>query len=96
MTDQPSLYDAQIDLSTGDGGVPREKMKDWMRVRLFGSSVRRTVSVPPNFVGSIYFINDNAADVAVRRGCATPVVVGRGSIGHIMFDGSASGMRDAR
>lgn len=90
-----SLYDAQIDLSTGDGGVPRDKCKDWMRVRLYGASIRRAVSMPL-FTGSGYFINDCDADVTVKLGVAVPVIISAGEIVHIMFNGTSSGMRVVR
>lgn len=99
MTDA-SLYDAQIDLSTGDGGVPRDKCKDWMRVRLFGTDKDRSVSVPPPFVGSIFFINDCGGDVSIRRGVALPITVSPGEIAHVMFPEShgdkPAGMRAVR
>jgi hypothetical protein len=85
------LYDLEIDLSSNDGGLPRDSFKDWMRVRLHGHSVERKVSLPPA-VGSIYFHNTGAEDVVLRRGVALPIRVARSAIVHVMLDGSAGGM----
>ncbi|MBI1313691.1 hypothetical protein GC176_20555 [bacterium] len=82
-----SLYDLQIDLSTNDGGLPRDQFKDWMRVRLFGHSTPRKVSLPA-LCGSIYFINDGGEDVSIRRGVSLPIKVSRGEIVHVMIDGA--------
>lgn len=85
------LYDTEVDLSSGDGGLPRDSFKDWMRVRLYGNSVARRLSVPP-MIGAVYFKNDGGDDVVLRRGGAVPITVGRGALILVMFDGTASGM----
>lgn len=85
------LYDVEIDLSSNDGGLPRDSFKDGMRVRLFGNSVQRKVSIPP-LTGAVIFKNDGGDDVTLRRGGAIPVTVGRGSAIMVLFDGTASGM----
>jgi hypothetical protein len=85
------LYDLELDLSSNEGGLPRDSFKDWMRVRLHGHSVERRVSLPP-VVGSIFFHNTGQEDVVLRRGAAIPVRVSRGAIVHVMLDGSNTGM----
>jgi hypothetical protein len=85
------LYDLEIDLSSNDGGLPRDSFKDWMRVHLHGHAVERKVSLPP-VIGSVYFHNTGGDDVVLRRGAALPIRVARGSIIHVMLDGSAAGM----
>ncbi len=85
------LYDVEIDLSSNDGGLPRDSVKPMMHVRLFGHSVERKFSVPL-CSASIVFKNDGADDVSIRRGVAIPVIVGRNSAVHVLFDGSANGM----
>ncbi len=84
------LYDLELDLSSNDGGLPRDRFKDWMRVRLYGHSVERKVSVPP-VCGSVYFKNDGE-DVVLRSGVAIPIQVGRNEIVHVMLDGNPGGM----
>jgi hypothetical protein len=85
------LYDVEIDLSSNDGGLPRDSVKDWMRVRLFGNAVPRKMSLPP-MIGSVYFKNDGGDDVTLRRGAAIPIRILRGEAVHVMLDGSSSGM----
>lgn len=87
------LYALELDLSTNNGGIPREKFEDWMRVRLFGHSDSRHVVIPPTLVGSIYFHNDGDGEVTLRCGAAIPIKLDRGDIIHAMFNGHQGGMR---
>lgn len=87
-----TLYDLVLDLTSADGGLPRDSFKDWMRVRVSGANMaERKLSLPP-VVGSIFFHNVSNFDVVLRRGGAVPVRIGRNEIVHVMLDGTASGM----
>lgn len=81
----PKLYDLEIDLSSGNGGLSRTAFKDWMRIRLFGHHKDVTL-VAPAIVGSAFVKNDGLGDVRVIRGLAAPLTVYRGSCVHIMFN----------
>lgn len=86
------FYDIEIDLSSNDGGLPRDCFKDGMRVRLYGNSAKRKVVVPI-VAGVVIFVNDGGDDVTIRRGAAIPVSVRRGAAQMILFDGTPDGMR---
>lgn len=85
------LFDLDIDMSSADAGLPRDKFKDGMRVRLVGNAVTRRL-VLPMLDGSLYVFNDGLDTVSIRRGPAIPVYVGRGEWVHIMVDGARGRM----
>lgn len=86
-----SLYHAHIDLSSNDGGIPRDRFVDGMRVRLMGGTVPRKVSVPA-IEGAIIFVNDCDEDVSICKGAALRIKISRGEAVHVLFDGTANGM----
>jgi hypothetical protein len=84
------LYDVEINLSSSDGGLPRDSIKHYMIVRLYGHTVERHLSVP-QCVGSIVFKNEGE-EVSIRRGGALPINLPRNCAVHVLFDGTPNGM----